>query len=524
MFYLNTTAPLEAFQEAVNGRFFVDKSMLIKVVSERFGIPEHYLCITKPRRFGKSMNANMLAAFYSKAVDARNLFGNSNFAKAADCKQVYTTHINQHNVIFIDLSKIPDECGSYSDYIKSIRRKLRRDLVTAYPSLTDWEYDSIRDMLQATGDKFVFILDEWDSIFYKEFMTAKDKNDYLRFLESLLKGQSYVELAYMTGVLPIEKYSSGSAINMFNEYSFISDPIFDSYFGFTEDEVRALCQRYDQLSYEEIEYWYDGYHTKDGKRLFNPRSVNNALYDGICRNYWTETEPMNEIADCIEHNIDAVREDIVQLTAEIPVKIKLQGYSASDQRLTDRNEILSAMVVYGFLSYYNQTLSIPNHELMEKYNQVLARKSMGKVAAMVARSREVLEATWRGDSDTVSEIIEQVHDTEIPLFKYSDENSLSCVVTLAYLYARDFYRVEREEKSGKGYCDYLFTPLDKSDPAIILELKYGKSAEEALEQIKQRNYIQKVQDYPEVLLVGINYARNENKHHQCVIERVKNII
>lgn len=351
-------------------------------------------------------------------------------------------------------------------------------------------------------------------------MSDEDKESYLRFLESLLKGQSYVALAYMTGVLPIAKYTSGSALNMFNEYSFISDPKFDSYFGFTENEVQELCHKYKAPTYEEIAYWYDGYYTTDGKHLFNPRSVNNALCDGVCRNYWTETGPMNEIAECIEHNVDEVREDIVQLTAGIPVKIKLNGYSASDQRLTDRNEILSAMVVYGFLSYHNQTLRIPNNELMEKYNRVLARKSMGKVAALVARSREVLEATVRGDEDTVAEIIEQVHDIEIPLFKYSDENSLSCVVTLAYLYARDFYRVEREEKSGKGYCDYLFTPLDKADPAIILELKYGTSAEEALNQIKQKNYIQKVEDYPEIILVGINYDKKGEKHHQVMIERL----
>lgn len=515
MFYLNTVSPFDIFRKTLKNDIYVDKTLMIDAVSEFIGREKCFLCVTRPRRFGKSINANMLAAYYSKAVDASQLFAETKIAHT----EGFAQHLNQYNVIYMSLNEMPRRCKCYDDYIDTIEDCLIDDILEAYPHLARKRFPNLNRLLTATGDKFIFIFDEWDSIFYKKFMSDEDKESYLRFLESLLKGQSYVALAYMTGVLPIAKYTSGSALNMFNEYSFISDPKFDSYFGFTENEAQELCQKYKTPTYEEIAYWYDGYYTTDGNHLFNPRSVNNALCDGVCRNYWTETGPMNEIAECIEHNVDEVREDIVQLTAGIPVKIKLNGYSASDQRLTDRNEILSAMVVYGFLSYHNQTLRIPNNELMEKYNRVLARKSMGKVAALVARSREVLEATVRGDADTVAEIIEQVHDIEIPLFKYSDENSLSCVVTLAYLYARDFYRVEREEKSGKGYCDYLFTPLDKTDPAIILELKYGTSAEEALNQIKQKNYIQKVEDYPEIILVGINYDKKGEKHHQVKIER-----
>lgn len=220
-------------------------------------------------------------------------------------------------------------------------------------------------------------------------MTEKNKRDYLEFLKGLLKDQDYVELAYMTGVLLISKYSSGSELNMFKEYNFMNDKKFSDFFGYSEDEVKVLCQRFNNPTYEDLQYWYNGYYKYDGTRLFNPCSVNYAFIDEECGNYWTETGPMNEIAYYIEHNVGAVREDIVNLVAGNPVNIKLKGYSAINYELNTRDEILSAMVVFGFLSYHKGKLTIPNHELMEKFNQVLSRKSMSKVKKIVDRSREM---------------------------------------------------------------------------------------------------------------------------------------
>ena len=300
----------------------------------------------------------------------------------------------------------------------------------------------------------------------------------------------------------------------------MNDYNYDEYFGFQEHEVRQLCQEHSSLSYEELKKWYDGYYTSDGKSLFNPRSVSKALTRGICINYWTETGPMNEIADCIEHNIDEVREDIVKMVSGIPVEVELNGYSATELQLNTRDEILSAMVVYGFLSYYDGYLTIPNHELMEKYQKILSRDSFGEVKAIVDSSREMLEATLAEDEDKVAALLETVHDREIPFLKYNDENALSCVITLCYLYARKDYTIEREEKTGKGYCDYIFIPKKNGKTAIILELKVGHSCEGALQQIKDKNYMQKVAHYKEILLVGINY--DEKKHHTSKIEKVKN--
>jgi hypothetical protein len=397
----------------------------------------------------------------------------------------------------------------------NIVKCLQEDLEEAYPQIREKGYSQLSRLFLETGDTFIFILDEWDSIFYKKFMKNEDKQQYLQFLKGLLKDQPYVDLAYMTGVLPIAKYSSGSELNMFDEYNFMNDNVYDQYFGFQEKE---LCKKQEKVSYEELKQWYNGYHMSNGSSLFNPRSVNRALSRGVCLNYWTETGPMNEIAECIEHNVAEVREDIVKMVAGIPVDIVLDGYSAVDFQLDSRDEILSAMVVYGFLDYYDGQLRIPNRELMEKFQKVLSRTSMGEVREIVEQSKNMLEATLALDENKVAAILEEVHDREIPFLNYHDENSLSCVITLCYLYARKDYHIEREQKSGKGYCDYIFFPRKAGKPAIILELKVGKSAEKAIEQIKEKDYLQKVRSFGKVILVGINY--DEKKHHTCKIEKI----
>ncbi|MBU3878071.1 AAA family ATPase [Faecalicatena sp. AGMB00832] len=513
MNYLNTPYPMIHFRKVQKQKIYVDKSMLISRLNGLIGTNDCYVCITRPRRFGKTTNANMLGAYYTKEADGHSLFDHLSISD----DPTYQEHLNRHNVIYIDFSRMPDTCSSYEDYINYVKDGIREDLEETY-GLSGRPGVSVSDLLRDSGEFFIFILDEWDAVFYEKFMSREDKTHYLKFIKNLLKDQPYVELAYMTGILPIAKYSSGSELNMFREYNFMNDYIYEAYFGMSEEEVRKLCGENQSVSYEELKYWYDGYYMSDGRSLFNPRSVNCALSDGVCLNYWTETGPMNEVADCIEHNVDEVREDIVKMVAGIPVEVELQGYSVSELELNTRDEILSAMVVYGFLSYHDGMLRIPNYELMEKYQKVLARDSMGEVKKIVNGSREMLEATLACDEIRVASMLEEVHDREIPFLEYHDENALSCVITLCYLYARKDYEIEREAKSGKGYCDYLFRPKKAGIPAIILELKVGKSCEDAIAQIKEKNYIQKVKECREILLVGINY--DKNKHHECRIEKI----
>lgn len=361
MNYLNTDRSQILFQNTLNNPIYVDKSLLIDKISGQIRTGSQYICITRPRRFGKTINANMLGAYYTKGIESRKLFDKL----AVSDTEVYLRHINAHNVIYIDFSRMPDNCSCYMDFLMNFINGMKEDLRKAYPHLGTKEYTMLSQMLEDTKDSYIFIIDEWDSVFYKSFMSKEDKNAFISFLKNLLKDQPYVELAYMTGVLPIVKYSSGSELNMFDEYNLMNDNVYDSFFGFSEEEVRMLCEQYRTMPFEEIKRWYDGYYLSDGRSLFNPRSVSKALLRGVCLNYWTETGPMNEIADCIEHNVDEVREDIVKMVAGIPVEVELEGYSASELKLDTRDEILSAMTVYGFLSYHDGYLRIPNHELME---------------------------------------------------------------------------------------------------------------------------------------------------------------
>ncbi|MCD8028571.1 MAG: ATP-binding protein [Erysipelotrichaceae bacterium] len=512
MYYLNTKNSIQMLSKYLDNKVYIDKSLLIEEINPYINTGENCICITRPRRFGKTYNANMLAAYYTIGYDSKKLFDSLKISQCDD----YLKNLNQYNVIYIDFSKGAGQSNSYQEYISMIKDKLQEDLISQY-QITIKSYDHVYDWFDKTDDSFIFILDEWDSIFYKDFMEEKDKIDYLEFLKDLIKDKSYVVLAYMTGVLPIAKYSSGSALNNFTEYNFINDTNFTDFFGFNDDEVRNLCTKYPNITYEELEYWYDGYYGENEKKLFNPRSVSNAFRNGICRSYWTETGPMSEIADCIKNNVDAVKKDIVQLVSGIPVKIKLEGYSATDKELKTRNNILSAMVIFGFLTYYTGCLYIPNHELMLKYEQVLSQKNMGGVHDVVKRSEQILEATFIQDEVTLAKMIEEAHDKEIDLFSYNNENSIACLLTLCYLKARDDYKISREDKTGKGRCDMIFRPINNGT-AIIIELKINDTPESAIQQILDKNYIQEVENNSEILLVGISYNKKD-KIHKCKIKK-----
>ncbi len=513
MFYLNVNNSQRMLKKYLRNKIYVDKSLLIEEINPYLDTGDNSICITRPRRFGKTYNANMLAAYYTKGLDSKELFDNLKISQCDD----YLEHLNQYNVVYIDFSIMSRNCNSYHQYIDLITANIISDMESYYDIHLSPQYP-LSAYFNQSNDSFIFILDEWDSIFYKNFMNDENKINYLEFLKDLVKDQPYVVLTYMTGVLPIAKYSSGSALNNFTEYNFINDRTFTDFFGFTEEEVRCLCDKYPNMTYEELEYWYDGYYDNNDKKLFNPRSVSNAFRNGYYDNYWTETGPMNEIADCIKNNVDAVKKDIIQLVSGIPVKIKLEGYSATDKELKTRNNILSAMVIFGFLTYHNGCLYIPNHELMLKYEQVLAQKNMGGVSDIVERSELILDATLNQDEDMLAQLIEEAHDKEIDLFHYNDENSIACLLTLCYIKARDDYDIKREDKTGKGRCDMIFRPMNDG-PAIIIELKVNDTPESAIQQIIDKNYMQEIENYTDILLVGISYNKKD-KIHQSKIKSI----
>ncbi|NBJ02681.1 hypothetical protein D3Z62_21900 [Lachnospiraceae bacterium] len=531
-FFLNSKGPCADYREMISDSYFVDKSMLIKELLPALGKKNRFFCITRPRRFGKSVMANMVGAFFGKSVDSSELF---DFLAIAKHKK-YKEHLNQHNVIYIDFSRMPENCNSYQAYISRIQSGLKEDLILEYPELpldpAKAVWDNLQMIFEKNGQKFIFVIDEWDAIFHKSFIKEEDKERYLEFLRNLLKGQIYVELAYMTGVLPIAKYSSGSELNMFLEYDMATRKKFSEYFGFLDAEVDELFEIYKhetenpEISRADLRIWYDGYCTATGKRLYNPRSVVCALTDNELSNYWTSSGPYDEIFYYIRNNIKDVRNDLVLMSAGEHIKMMLQGYAAMETELETKNQIYSAMVVYGLLTYEYGAVFIPNKELMDKYNELLLTNDrLGYIHRLAKDSDKMLSATLAGDTETMAEILKFAHDTETPILSYNSEIELAAVVNLVYLSARDRYRVEREDKAGEGFVDFIFYPERRNDIGIILELKVDSTPEEALRQIRNKNYILrfrgKLGEMPKysgkILAVGISYDR-KTKAHTCKIE------
>ncbi len=457
------------------------------------------------------------ACYYSKNANFKTLFDELKISK----KPSYLEHLNKHNVIYITFNSNASDCNKYSEYIEFYKNRLVRDIKQIYPNVNS--DDTISEMLkqayEETGKGFIFILDEWDYIFNNNLFELKDREKFLDFLKNLLKDKPYVELAYMTGVLPIAKYSSGSALKMFKEYNILNDRKYHKYFGFTLEETKKLCEKQDEVSFEELRSWYDGYKSCSGTDIFNPRSVVYALTDGVCQSYWTNTGPMDEIIYYINSDTGLVKDDIVRMVSGIPLEIKLKGYAAEQKELSTRNQILSAMTIYGFLSYYDETLVIPNKELRIKFDEALEDESMGAVSEIVMKSNEMLKATIRQDTETMEKLIQEAHDINIPVIRYNDENSLACVVTLVYLSARSKYKIVREMPAGVGFADFIFYPNDKSKPAFIIELKKDSTPEEALRQIKEKRYALALKEYTgKKLAVGIVYDSKQKSHHVKIEE------
>ncbi|MCD8118674.1 MAG: AAA family ATPase [Lachnospiraceae bacterium] len=548
--YLNGTGAHELFRDECLLPYYVDKSQileeLVAVLESKQEIPAKlpqkrktnpkYIAITRPRRFGKTLAANMIASYFGRGVDSSKEF---ELLKISS-KEWYERHLNQHNVIRIMFNELPKNCRSYGQYISRIENRLIHDLRRAYPDAEiekeDAVWDALTNVYEYCGrERFIFVLDEWDYIYHQEFATDADKENFTKFLINLLKDKAYVELAYMTGILPIAKYSSGSELNMFCEYTMVAEEKFSGDFGFTDAEVDELYRRYhtqgfdrENVTREGLRLWYDGYHTKNGDRVYNPRSVVLALTNNNLGSYWTSSGPYDELFYYIGANVDQVKDDVGLLVADIPVPAKVQEYAATSMELKTRDEIFSAMVVYGFLNYENGCVSIPNKELMGKFAEMVQKEEqLGNVYRLAKESGRMLQATKAGDTKTMTKILEFVHHTESPLQVYSDEAELASIIRWVYLEAINYYRIEREDKAGVGYVHYIFYPFKKDDDAIIIELKVDHTAEEAIAQIKDwqcaLKFDGKLGQKPEytgrVLAVGIGDNKEDSaKRHECKIE------
>lgn len=540
--YLNSITPYTLYKSESLSPYFVDKTLMLRELFPYVSAGNRHICITRPRRFGKTIMANMISSFFQKASDSSDVFDSLAISQVDD----YRRYKNQYNVIRIDFSKMPRNCDLYTQYIERIEALLIEDVKDAFPQVKINEADAVGDILESVfvqcGEKFIFVLDEWDFIFHRDFINEIDKEKYVAFLSNLLKDRPYVVLSYMTGILPIAKYSSGSELNMFAEFTMVNSPMFGEYFGFIDDEVDDLYRRYivecdrqhkeKSVTRKGLRDWYNGYYTKSGERVYNPRSVVFALQFNNLANYWTSSGPYDEIYYYIRNNISDVRDDLALMISGESVTAKIQEYAATSMNLSTRDEIYSAMVVYGFLSYLNGKVCIPNRELMEKFDELLVKnESLGYVYRLAKESEKMLKATLAGDTLTMERILEFAHNTEVPLLSYNHETELSAIVNLVYLAARDSYRVEREDKAGTGYVDFIFYPYDTTADCIILELKVDHTPDEAIAQIIDKKYAlkfvpklagQKIYT-GRILAVGIGYWK-DSKEHSCKVEELNVIV
>ena len=506
------------FKKAKNSQIYVDKSLLIEYTNKVIDTNDNCICVSRPRRFGKSTDANMLVAYYSKDCDSSSLFDDLKISQV----ESYKTHMNNHNVIHIDMQKCLSSTDNVYDMIQYLSKRVIKDLKLKYTEYCDEPLlsDVFNEIYAYTKDTFIFVIDEWDCLFreYKDDKEAQKK--YLDFLRLLLKEQPYVSLVYMTGILPIKKYGTHSALNMFKEISMIDSTPLSSFMGFTETEVKELCEKYN-MDFSDMQSWYDGYHLDEDISVYSPRSVVYALQDRKYGNYWTSTETYEALKIYIDMDFDRLKENIIKLLNNEKVEVNTSKFQNDMTTFKTQDDVLTLLVHLGYLGYdnINKEVYIPNKEVTDSFINSIEDSSWNETTKALLNSKELLEATWTMKEEQVAHYIEQAH-LHTSIIQYNDENALSYTLSLAYYTARDYYTMIREMPSGKGYADIVFIPK-KDKPAMVIELKWDKDVDTAIKQIKDKNYIHGLDNYLDnLLLVGISYNK-ETKKHECMIEKYK---
>ncbi len=506
------------FQRALNSEIYVDKSLLIEYTNRIINTNMQNICVSRPRRFGKSTDARMIAAYYDQSYDSSKLFKELKIAKSKG----YQKHLNKYNVILLNMQDFLSETNNIDEMIGLIKNRVLRDLKLGYLEYVEEDNlsYSLNNIFAYTKESFIFIIDEWDCIFREYQGDKKAQEKYLDFLRNLLKDKPYVSLCYMTGILPIKKYGTHSALNMFKEISILNPTPLEEFMGFTEKEVQDLCLKYD-MDYEKMKDWYDGYKMTDDLSVYNHRSVVYALMDRKYENYWSATETYEALRVYIDMNYDGLKDDIVKLLAGEHVAVQTTSFQNDMTTFDTKDDVLTLLIHLGYLGYNssNQTCYIPNKEVIDSFVNSIRSSNWNETTKALLNSRALLEATWNRDEELVAKYIEEAHlDTAI--LTYNNENALSYTISIAYMYARNHYTIIREMPSGKGYADMVFIPKDDK-PAMIVELKWDHEAETAIDQIKEKKYYCGLEKYlDELLLVGISYNK-ETKEHSCIIERYR---
>ena len=519
----------ESFQESLNSLIYVDKSPLIEILNKSIKTKNKYFCLSRPRRFGKSVTAQMICSYYAKGQDCSPLFDDLKIASFDD----YKKHLNQYDVISINIS---DEFSRASHNVKSmtdiLTKSIVRELKEEYPncviSSPEFLDLTLQEVYNYSKVPFVFVIDEWDCIMREKKEDPDSLKQYLEWLKAIFKDKPYVGLAYMTGILPVKKYGSHSALNMFTEYSMTEPLNLGQYIGFTENEVKDICKQHD-VAFNQMQQWYDGYSFKDVPHIYNPNSVVNAATYKKFISYWTKTETFESLQEYIDMNMEGLRDDIVKLIAGEDVIVDVSTFSNDMVTFHSKDDVLTLLIHLGYLAIKGSTnlgviVHIPNEEIKLEFKTCVKNNNRyAGVYDLIKNTDVLLNEIWSLNSEAVAKIFDEAHQDHTSILTYNNENSLANVIAISlFLSTTNTYNVVRELPTGKGYADLVYLPKPGvNKPALLIELKFDKSALTAITQIKEKNYLQFFKDYKgEVLLVGINYSK-DTKTHQCIIEKAQ---
>ncbi len=509
--------------QSVRNSEFVDKSGLVAVINNLLFTERRFSCVSRCRRFGKSVAAKMLCAYYDQSCDSRNLFADLKIASDPS----FEKHLNKYPVIYLDMTDFTTRFKDDS-IMEHMQKEVKDDIHEAYPEIPVKDDDDLMAYLiriaDATQQPFIFIIDEWDAI-CREFNVGSHAMDgFVSWLRRMFKGSNSLQVfagVYMTGILPIKKYKTESALNNFIEYSMVKPGEMAGFFGFTKDEVIALAAKHG-MDFDELEKWYDGYQIGAEMSMFNPNSVMQALREQWCESYWGKTGAYDAVADYISMNYEGLKDDIIRMLAGETCEVNPIGFTNDLSQIRSRDDVLTVLIHLGYLTYdrRKKECRIPNLEVSGEMESAVKMNNWAHVADALRSSRQLLQATLRGDEEAVARGVDAAHDENTSILSYNDENSLACVLSIAYYYAANDYIIHRELATGKGFADLVLIPRkDVDSPAIVIELKYDKAVETAIDQIKRKEYPAKVAQYADnMLLVGITYER-ETKRHRCRIER-----
>ena len=550
--YLNPGS--QSYQMTVNSKIYIDKTEMIQYLNSLVNTQQRFVSVSRPRRFGKSIAADMICAYYDREAKSRELFEKRLLAKcepiiAGNQTITWDGYLGKYDVIRIVMTDFIKSDIGVPEALAKLKGRILDELNEAYPDVKYDENDffySLDKFYRKTGYPFVIVIDEWDSVFRERKDDKDGQKLYLDFLRDWMKDKAYIALAYMTGILPIKKYGKHSALNMFTEYSMMFPREMAPYTGFTEEEVKRECKKYG-MDYGEVSDWYDGYTVSDrippekreeyreGKyeghkiSIYSPLSVVESMTTGIIKNYWNKTETFEALSEFISMNQDGLKDAIMVLMDGGKVKVDTSTYQNDMTTFTGRDDILSLLIHLGYLGFDDEKseVYIPNREILDEFKA--ATKDGEWVAAFESFriSLELIQATWAEDAEKVAELLEKAHN-RADNKTYNDEAALSYAILYAYYAAEKYYTMLPELDTGKGYADRVYIPRPQyaDKPVLIIELKYEKDADGAIAQIKRQQYPDRLETYKgNILLVGINYnkdAKNtgtDYKHHTCEIDR-----